>query len=115
MKHGLLYNLQYFGDGSSNTSSSDTDNSDNNNAENSVSNGQDGQGDVAGGEGTVDTSAFADIISDKDKKIEQIEAELKQLKKANADLLLKVNTGNKTEQTFEESLLNLVGYKPGKE
>lgn len=63
----------------------------------------------------VNTEAFAELISDRDKKIEQLEAEMNALKKANANLLVKISAGEKTEQNFEESLLSLVGYKPRKE
>lgn len=63
----------------------------------------------------VDTSAFAELISEKDKKIEELELENKKLKKANAELTVKVTAGAKTEKSFEENLLGLVGMKPRKE
>lgn len=69
------------------------------------------------GEG-IDTQAFADIISEKDKELEQMRQEIAELKKSNANLIVKVNAAvNPPEQkkSFEENLLNMVGAKPRKE
>lgn len=64
----------------------------------------------------ISAEAFADLISDRDKKIETMEAEIKALKKSNAELLVKISNGGDSQgKTFEENLLNLVGYKPRKE
>ena len=63
----------------------------------------------------IDASAFAELISEKDKKIEELELENKKLMKANAELTVKVTAGTKTEKSFEENLLGLVGMKPRKE
>ncbi len=61
--------------------------------------------------------AFADIISEKDKRIEQLEKDVAELKKSNANLLVRVNSGNggNEKKSFEENLLGMVGYKPRKE
>ena len=96
----LKYNLQFFAE------NDDTDNIDDNNGDNSSEDNP-----------QIDASAFADLISERDKKIEQLENEMKALKKSNADLLVRVSTGgNQSQQkTFEENLLDLVGAKPRKE
>ena len=82
----------------------DTGNNDNSGSENNSENNQE-----------VDVGAFAELISEKDKRIEQLEQDMKMLKKSNADLLLKISTNNRTEMSFDEKLLNLVGDKPRKE
>lgn len=99
----LKYNLQFFaeeGEGNVPDSTGDNNNGDNHN--------EDG----------IDSQAFAEIISDKDKKIEQLEKDIADLKKSNANLIVKVNAAtNPPEQkkTFEENLLSMVGAKPRKE
>lgn len=55
---------------------------------------------------TVDVEAFAELISEKDKKLEQLETELKQLKKNNADLLVKITAQDKPKQNVDEAILN---------
>lgn len=100
----LPMNLQFFAE----------DNDDPNNDDVHDNPGDDGNGDGTG-EDEVDTSAFAELISEKDKKIEELELENKKLKKANAELTVKVTAGAKTEKSFEENLLGLVGMKPRKE
>lgn len=67
------------------------------------------------GAGGIDPEAFAAIIAEKDKKLDDLDKEVKQLKKSNAELLLKISAGQKTEKTFEENLLSMVGAKPRKE
>lgn len=64
-----------------------------------------------------DPAAFADIISEKDKQIAELQKDMAKLKKSNAELLVKVSAGagNNTEKTYEENLLELVGAKPRKE
>lgn len=103
-KRFLPMNLQFFAE--------DNDDSDDTNVSNP-------DGDSSDGDNTssdeVDTSAFAELISEKDKKIEELELENKKLKKANAELTVKVTAGAKTEKSFEENLLGLVGMKPRKE
>lgn len=99
------YNLQFFAEGGDNEPDNDDvlDNP-----------GNDDNGDGTR-ENEVDASAFAELISEKDKKIEEQEAEIKRLKKANAELTVKITTGAKTEKTFDDNLLGLVGAKPRKE
>lgn len=65
----------------------------------------------------VNLEAFADIISEKDKQIQQLEKDVIELKKTNASLLVKVSAGATatTTKTFDENLLDLVGAKPRKE
>ncbi len=99
------YNLQFFAEG---------ENDDPNNDDVLDNPGDDDNGSGTG-ENEVDASAFAELISEKDKKIEELELENKKLKKANAELTVKVTAGTKTEKSFEENLLGLVGMKPRKE
>lgn len=68
-------------------------------------------------ENEFDPAAFADIISEKDKQIAELQKDMAKLKKSNAELLVKVSAGagNNTEKTYEENLLELVGAKPRKE
>lgn len=104
------YNLQFFGD-------SDGD-GDNNTGNNNTNGGDTGNnnGDDSGSNNGVDSEAFAELISERDKKIEALETEMKALRKSNADLLVKISTGGTTaKKTFDENLLDMVGYKPRKE
>lgn len=99
----LKYNLQYFAEEGDNNVLDNT--GDNNNGDN---NNEDG----------IDPQAFAEIISDKDKRIEQLEKDIADLKKSNANLIVKVNAAANPpaqKRTFEENLLNMVGAKPRKE
>ena len=100
MNYKLLYNLQFFAEGDSDVdSNSDTsDTADN------------------GDNGTVDVKALADLLSDKDKELNELKKQVDELKKANAKMVVQMSTGNKeTAKTFEENLLDLVGAKPRKE
>lgn len=76
-----------------------------------------GEGGAPGsdGAGGIDPEAFAAILAEKDKRLDDLDKEVKQLKKSNAELLLKISAGQKTEKTFEENLLSMVGAKPRKE
>lgn len=81
-----------------------------NNQSNTDSNSTNGEG--------IDTQAFADIISEKDKELEQMRQEIAELKKSNANLIVKVNAAvnpSVQKKSFEENLLNMVGAKPRKE
>lgn len=90
------YNLQFFADESSST--------DDNIGDDSTGEGSDNSSD---GDGRgIDTSAFADIISEKDKKLEELEKEMKQLKKSNAELLLKINADKKSEIPIEQTIID---------
>lgn len=101
----LPMNLQFFAEG-------DNDDTDDGDVHDTPGDDDNGSG---SGDNEVDTSAFAELISEKDKKIEELELENKKLKKANAELTVKVTAGTKTEKSFEENLLGLVGMKPRKE
>lgn len=50
----------------------------------------------------IDTQAFADLISEKDKQIQQLQKDVAELKKSNAQLLVRVSAGTKTEE-FDSS------------
>lgn len=100
----MKYNLQFFAEGEE----------DGDNGEVDVSGTPDNSG---ASESEVDVSALADLISGKDKEIQQLQQDMAELKKTNAKLLVMVNSGaGQTKQkTFEENLLDMVGYKPRKE
>lgn len=90
------YNLQFFADEPGGTDESG---------------GSDGAGEggdnPSDGNGRgIDPEAFADVISEKDKKLEELEKEMKQLKKSNAELLLKVSAGNKQTVPIEETIID---------
>lgn len=99
----LKYNLQFFGE------------NDDDYKDVLDGNGNPDSNDDTTTEDKVDTEAFAELISVKDKKIEELEGTIKQLKKANAELTIKVSAGQKVEKTFEENLLGLVGQPARKE
>jgi len=99
----LKYNLQFFGEETNegdNTNTTDSGTDDNNTGENGL-----------------DVTALAEIISEKDKVIEQLQKDVADLKKSNANLLVKVNSAQSTEpkKSFEENLLSMVGAEPRKE
>lgn len=98
------YNLQFFAEDEDEGNSGGTDPS-NLDDDNGSSNNE------------SSLEAFADIISEKDKRIEQLEKDVAELKKSNANLLVRVNSGNagNEKKSFEENLLGMVGYKPRKE
>lgn len=87
----LKYNLQYFAEepdpnetGADETGTDDT--------------GTDGSG--------IDASAFADIISEKDKAIQQLQKDVAELKQTNAKLLVQVSAGaSRTEFDTEKAIL----------
>lgn len=87
----LKYNLQYFAEepdpnetGADETATDDT--------------GTDGSG--------IDASAFADIISEKDKAIQQLQKDVAELKQTNAKLLVQVSAGaGRTEFNTEKAIL----------
>lgn len=58
----------------------------------------------------VDVADFLDMLKEKDDQIEQLQKDITELKKSNANLLVKVNAGTKHEEkTFEQNLMGLVG------
>ena len=66
----------------------------------------------------LNIDALAGIISDQDKRIQQLEQDNENLKKTNAQLLVRVSATSSPAQpqkTFDENLLDMVGYKPRKE
>lgn len=111
----MKMNLQFFADGGN-----DNDDNANSNIDNATPNnvGTDDNSSGSDGDGNqdIDYKAFADLISEKDKELEQLRTEVDKLKKSNAELIVKVNAGAKhSEKTFEDNLLGLVGAKPRKE
>lgn len=109
------YNLQFFADGGDGNGNDNGSNSSDGTADNG---GGDGSSNISDGDGNedVDLSAFADLLSEKDKELEQLRTEVEKLKKSNAELIVKVSAGTKhSEKTFDENLLSLVGAKPRKE
>lgn len=66
---------------------------------------------------STDAAAFAEIISEKDKALKELQEEVNKLKKSNAELIVRVNAGSKDNEskTFEENLIALNGWKPRKE
>lgn len=109
----LKYNLQFFAEENNNGD----DNSGNSGNDNDTNNSNDDSNSGNTGTGSEDIAAFAEIISDKDKQIEQLQKDVAELKRSNASLLVKVNagTGSAQPKSFEENLLSLVGAKPRKE
>lgn len=111
----MITNLQYFGgdndkgnmeDIKDNIGTNNSDTSDTNNSGDSMANT------------SVDTSAFADIISEKDKQIQQLQKDIEELKRSNANLIVKVNSATnpaEPKKSFEETLLDMVGARPRKE
>ena len=56
------------------------------------------------------SDAVLDMLKEKDEKIEQLQKDVTELKKSNANLLVRVSAGEKhQEKTFEENLFGLVG------
>lgn len=114
------YDLQYFGD-------NDDDRDGKDNAGDGAGNGADttgGRDNLSGGDsGTgqenreLDVVALAEIISEKDKVIEQLQKDVASLKKSNAQLTVMINSDNSSsgKKSFEDNLLSMVGAKPRKE
>lgn len=97
----IRYNLQFFAEGESeNDNNTDVGNAGNNDTD-----------DNSNTESEVDVAAFAELISEKDKVIAEQQETINKLKKTNADLTLRISAGNRTEVTFEDNLLGLVGIK----
>lgn len=96
MKRRLMYDLQFFADDTSGTGDSGSDSS----ASEGTDAGSDGDG------GGIDPEAFAAILAEKDKKLEEVSEEVKQLKKSNAELLLKISASKKTEKPIEETIID---------
>jgi hypothetical protein len=99
----VKYNLQFFGE-----------NDDDNKVVDDIAGDIDNGGNI---DDAVDIKALAEIISDKDKQIEQLQKDVEQLKKSNANLTIMVNSDKSSsgKLSFEENLLKMVGAKPRKE
>ena len=70
----------------------------------------DNSGDNDGGSMADISDAVLDMLKEKDEKIEQLQKDVTELKKSNANLLVRVSAGEKhQEKSFEENLLGLVG------
>lgn len=55
----------------------------------------------------VDVSAFADLLSEKDKQIQKLEQDVSELKKSNAQLLVKVSAGARAEEfDFSKAIID---------
>ena len=83
-----------------------------NNTDNSFDNNSpdNNSGDNDGGSMADISDAVLDMLKEKDEKIEQLQKDVTELKKSNANLLVRVSAGEKhQEKSFEENLLGLVG------
>ena len=108
----LRYNLQFFaGDnngntgtnnGNTSTNNTNTDGDTNTGTTNTDSNNTNTNGD---GEQEIDPSAFADLISEKDKQIQQLQKDISELKKSNAMLTVRVNAGQKPPEFNTEKAI----------
>ncbi len=98
MKETMIkYNLQFFAEGEGEEDGAESN--DDNTA------GATGNGDNTG-ENVVDTEAFAELISEKDKQIEQLQNDVKMLKKSNADLTVKISAQNKPDKSIGETIVD---------
>lgn len=76
-----------------------TDNNDNSGATTNTNTNQTG-------DNQIDTEAFAELISEKDKQIEQLQNDVKMLKKSNADLTVKISAQNKPDKSIGETIVD---------
>lgn len=111
------YDLQYFGDdgnGKDNASSGADNGANSTGGTDNPSGGDSGAGQKVG---EPDVVALAEIISEKDKVIEQLQKDVASLKKSNAQLTVMVNSDKSSsdKKSFEENLLSMVGATPRKE
>ena len=97
MKKGTLYdyNLQFFAEELSGTDDS-TD----------PAGAGEGPDNPSDGNGGIDPEAFAAIIAEKDKKLDELDKEMKALKKSNAELLLKISAEKKSEIPLEQTIID---------
>lgn len=54
----------------------------------------------------VDVKAFAEIISEKDKKLESLQQQIDELKKTNANMLLQINSGHSDDFDIDKAILS---------
>lgn len=90
----LKYNLQFFAEENSDDNTTVTDTSE------SAGDGNNSRGDE------VNVQAFAEIISEKDKKLEELETEVKKLKKSNAEMLLRINSAKSDDFDFDKAIMS---------
>lgn len=101
----IRLNLQFFAEGGDEGNAGDRSDLSDSITDNSGNTGE-----------QIDSSAFADLIAERDKKIEELEKSITELKKSNANLLVRVNAGTaQQEKSFEENLFDLVGQPTRKE
>ena len=86
----LKYNLQFFAEETEENDDSTTN------------------PDTTGGSEQVgtDAEAFAEIISEKDKKLDELENEIKNLKKTNAEMLLRINSAKPDTFDFDKAVMS---------
>lgn len=93
----LKYNLQFFAeennDGNNDDSAGKGDDSGSSDGDSTENNG-------------LDAEAFAELISDKDKRIEELEKEMKSLKKSNAEMLVKMSAGANKPKDIGETIID---------
>ena len=97
----LRYNLQFFaGDNNGNT------NPDNNTGNDDANvNNNDSSNDDSNKNEEIDAAAFADLISEKDKEIQQLQKDITELKKSNAMLTVRINAGQKPQEFDTEKAI----------
>ena len=84
-----------------------TENTDSNVDNNASTDNNDNGGTTTNTENNqTDTEAFAELISEKDKQIEQLQNDVKMLKKSNADLTVKISAQNKTDKSIGEVIVD---------
>ena len=91
----LNYNLQFFAEGEQN---------DDNTSGNDPA-GSTGDDSNTGGD-EVDVQAFAEIISEKDKKLDELAEEVTKLKKSNAELLLRISSSKPDTFDFDKAVMS---------
>lgn len=95
MSNMLEYNLQFFAEEGNNDTTPDNDTT--------------GSTDASSTAGTdeVDVEAFAEIISEKDKKLEELAEEITKLKKANAEMLLRISSSKPDTFDFDKAVMSM--------
>lgn len=91
----LKYNLQFFAVGEQNDDST-SGNDPAGSADNDSNTGSD----------EVDVQAFAEIISEKDKKLDELAEEVTKLKKSNAELLLRISSSKPDTFDFDKAVMS---------
>lgn len=91
----LKYNLQFFAEGEEN-------------GDNTSRNDPAGSADNDGNTGSdeIDVQAFAEIISEKDKKLDELAEEVTKLKKSNAELLLRISSSKPDTFDFDKAVMS---------